>query len=279
MALYHLSGDEIGASKKKQAKKQAKKETKAKKKADKKTKPKKVAKVGLAPARASTIAVVELNLLKLATKLARVWKAPGGKTKLLATWKKFGGDPAHLQKAIAKGSKQTIGAQMGVVGATAIATATPIIIVLAKLISEFKAGGDDTEKKEFDQGVDQGVKDLANDPNVDKGDQNMPEGSDVALVKPKSGGDGGETPLGLNTNPISISFFILMMLFALRLTNPILVAISTPFALYAVIGFIVIPFSEFGIAGEKVKHISRKYFDVPARYFNSIINLFSHGKA
>jgi hypothetical protein len=269
MALHFLSGDAEMNGKKKN-------ETKPKGGASK-PKKKKVAKVALAPARASFLTVTELNLLNTGKKLARVWNAKGGKDRLIKWWTGIGGDPNKLKKAISKGSKQTIsGTQMGVIGTVAISTATALLIAVAPIIKEFKAGGDDKEKSDFDSGVAQGIKDLDSNPDVTKEDQDMPEGADVALVKPKKGGD---KVFGLHTNPISISFFLLMMIFGLQLTNPILVAISTPFALYALIGFIIIPFSEFGIAGEKFKAISRKYFDVPAQWFFSLINFFSHGKA
>lgn len=271
---YRLSEAEIGKSKKRE-------EKKAKKKSDKKSKPKKrkVAKVALAPARAAFLAVLDLNLLKTATKLARVWKQDGGKEKLNKFWSNFGGKPEKLQKAISKGSKETIsGDQMGVVGATALATASPIIIAVVKIIKEFKAGGDSKETKDFDSGVSNAVKDLKDDPDIEKKDQDMPEGADVALVKKKGGADDKETPMGMTTNPITISFSILLILMALRLQLPILQLIASPFALYAMIGFIVIPFSEFGIAGERIKKISRNYFDVPAKYFNSLLNFFSHEK-
>ena len=273
MALHFLSGDDQMNGKKKK-----KKESKPKGGATKpKTKTKKVAKVALAPARASFLAVTELNLLNMGKKLARIWNAKGGKDRLIKWWTGIGGDPNKLKSAIAKGSKQTIsGSQMGVVGTTAIATATALLIAVAPIIKEFKAGGDDKEKNEFDKGITQGMKDLQNDPDVTKEDQNMPEGSDVALVKPKKG---DQANLGLHTNPISISFFLLMMIFSLQLKNPILIAIATPFSLYAIIGFIVIPFSEFGIAGERIKKVTRAYFDVPAKWFFSLTNIFSHGKA
>ena len=276
MALHYLSGDTEMNGKNK-AKKQEKKQAKKDKKAAK-PKKKRVAKVALAPARASFLAVTELNLLKMGTKLARVWKADGGKDRLTKWWTGIGGNADKLKSAIAKGSKQTIsGSEMGVVGATAIATATALIIAVAPIIKAFKAGGDDKEKKEFDNGIEQGKKDLADDSDVTKSDQNMPEDKDVALVKKGSSPD--STPLGLNTNPITISFFLLMMIFSMQLQNKILVILSTPFILYAMIGFIIIPFSEFGIAGKRIQRISRKYFDVPAKWFFSLTNIFSHGKS
>lgn len=275
MALHFLSGDSSMNGKKK---------PKAAKKPKDKTKPKKVAKVALVPARAAFMAVIELNGLKLATKLERVWKAPGGKDKLTKMWLQFGGQPDKLKNAISKGSKEVIGSQMGVVLATAIATATPILIVAAKLITEFKAGGDAKEKKDFDSGVNQGMKDLSNDPDVTKDTTNMPDGKDVALVK-KGDSPDGTTNGSLATNPGTISIIIPMLISMMHLMNPVAVVIASIITCYCMIGILVIPFSEMGIAGEKIKKISRKYFDVPASWFNRSVNFISsrisniyHGK-
>lgn len=250
---------------KKSAKKAAKKTAKG-------TKPKKVAKVALVPARAAFMAVIELNGLKLATKLARVWKAPGGKDKLSKMWMQFGGQPDKLRAAIQKGSKEQIGSQMGVVLATAIATATPILIVAAKLITEFKAGGDDKEKKDFDSGVNQGMKDLANDPDVSKDTTNMPDGKDVALVK-----KGDETTnASLGTNPGTICFLI--CLFGSFFVHPVLRMIYAPFALYALIGWFFA--FEYNRDSSGWYHdLAKAYFDIPARWFHSLTNIFSHVKA
>lgn len=282
MALTYLSGDaDMGATAKKAAKKAAKAEKKTTKKAAKATakaekpKVKLVAKVGLVPARNAYLAAVELNLLNLATKLARTWKS-GGKDKINKLWVSMGGDPAKLKQAIIKGSKETIsGTSMGVVAATTLALAAPIIVATAKIISEFKGGGDDKEKKTFDDGVNQALNDLKKNPDATVTEQAMPEGADVAAIKKK---DDGTTPNALATNPVTISFIIPLLIASMHLTNPILYIIGSIITAYCVIGIVVIPFSEFAIAGQRIKLIARKYFDIPASWFNSFVNIFSHGK-
>jgi hypothetical protein len=208
MALHFLSGDdaEMGGKKNKAAKQQkkaakkathaakkaTKKATKAAKKAAKPHKTKKVAKVALAPARNAALAVIELNGLKLATKLVRVWNKPGGKDALLKKWQNLGGNGDKLKKAIIKGSKQSIsGDSMGIVLASALALAAPVIIILAAIIKAFKGGGDAAEASDFDKGVNGAVQDLSNDPSITKEDQTMPTDGVVALVKSLGGGGGG----------------------------------------------------------------------------------------
>lgn len=209
MALYYLSGD-IGMSKKNKKSRSEKKDERKQKKTSqskserKSTRKKKVAKIGLAPARAAFLAVVNLNGLKVATKLARIYKAPGGEAKLREFWAKFKGDFDKLKQAIAKGSKQTIaGDEIGVAIEVAIATALPIVIALAPLIKNFKAGGDANEMKDFDQGVNDG-KETLNSGDFETGYANMPEDSDLARSKKDEDGDdkgGGQasffSPVGL----------------------------------------------------------------------------------
>jgi hypothetical protein len=284
MTLHYLSGDdtEIGKSKKRKEKKEKRKEKKAKKKEDGKNKPKKIAKIGLAPVRGAFLTVTSLNLLKTGTKLARVWNKTGGKDALLTWWRKMGGDSDKLKKAISKGSKQTVsGDDMGIAIEIVLATATAALIAVAPLIKKFGAQGNDEEAKEYDEGIEKGKHTLATDPDFEKSVASMPEDADVALVKPgKVKDDDGATPLGLHTNPVTICFFMLIMIAGMKLENPILQLLSVPFSLYAMIGFVVIPFSEFGIAGEKIKTVTRKYFDIPSGWFGfNRKNIFSDGKA
>jgi len=287
MALYHLSGDdsEFGKSKakkearkeKKAGKKSGRKEKRAKKKAEGKGAGRKIAKVGLAPARAAFLTVVTLNVLKCATKLARVWNKPGGQSKLNTAWAKLGGKTDKLKNAIAKGSKQKIsGDEMGAVTETLIATATPIIIIMAKLIKEFKAGGDDEEKADFDKGVDEGVKTLAKSDEFEKGNATMPEGADVAALKgegaEKEKGE-GETKEGNLFSPVGFCFKTLLMLGFVHIENPFLLFLVTILTLYCLIGFFVIaPVMTFDILGFGSR--AKIYFVAP---FNFIKNIF-HGK-
>lgn len=279
MALHFLSGDAEMNGKKSKAKKSTKKEAKKTKKASK-PKVKKVAKVGLAPSRAAFLATIELNLLKIATKLARVWNKPGGKERLTKFWLNFGGDPEKLKAAIQKGSKQTIsGSEMGAVGATTAALAAPIIVAVAKIVSEFKAGGDDKEKKDFDSGVNQALNYLKNNPDANVTDQSMPDRADTALIKPK--GD-GTTNASLGTNPATICFLICLMIPLIiqqhNISNPVLLFIASFIMLYGMIGWLFIP-GYVGSFSGWYKNLSKTYFDVPAKWFYSLTNIFSHAKA
>jgi hypothetical protein len=207
--LNYLSGDDADTIGKKRggggggggAKKQQKQQKRATKKAARKSPEKKaakkekrkrvfkkVAKVAVAPARAAFLTAVNLNLLKLATKLVRVWQKPGGKEQLTKFWQSFGGDMAHLKKAIIKGSKQQIsGDGIGVVAATVLATATPIVVALVPIIKAFKAAGDGKEAQEFNEGVNDAKKDLAENEDVPKSTVSMPKNKDAGIVTDKSG--------------------------------------------------------------------------------------------
>ena len=104
MTLTYLSGQDIGRSAKGKAKQAARKESKAKVKAAPKGKErravrksegrgvvnvvKKVAKVQAAPVRLAFLAVVAINLLKIATKLAQAYKK--NPTAVQKFWQKFG---------------------------------------------------------------------------------------------------------------------------------------------------------------------------------------------
>lgn len=198
MSLHYLSGDEIsgkkksgskgsGSGSKKSGSKKVKK-SKAEKKQARKRVFKKVAKVGLAPARASFLLVTSVNGLRLAKLMAKVWRMPNGKETLTKFWSGFGGDINKLKQAIIKGSKQQIsGDQIGSAVATAVATATPIIVALAPILKAFKAHGSDKEAKEFDQGVEKGRADLNNDPDTEKSNVSMPKNKEVGIVTDKDG--------------------------------------------------------------------------------------------
>jgi len=128
-----------------------------------------VAKIGLAPARLAFIGVVKLNALKLAKRLAQAYQSsPQGAQELKDLWeKKFKGKWSDLRQAINQGANTSIsgskykagdivggqvlgtdgiwhdlkkGTRVGfVVSATAIATATPIIVAVIGLISKLKS--------------------------------------------------------------------------------------------------------------------------------------------
>lgn len=286
MALHYLSGDSIGATKKKAAKKAAKavkkaakKETKAAKKEEKKGKPKKVAVISLVAVRTAALTVINLNLLKTATKLARVWVKPGGKDDINRAWVKLGGDVNAIKKAIAKGSKQTIsGDDMGVAVETAIAAATPALIILAAIIKKYGAGGDSAEASEFDEGIQLGKETLDGDLDIKKGNVIIPGGGDVGLVP-----GGGDEPVAgsLGLNPATISCVLPLMISQTisgwEITYPVLYFIGTFINLYCVIGLLFAPFA-VGMFGDRLKAIALPYFSVPAEWvFYKPIN-FINGK-
>lgn len=198
--LVYLSGD-IGKNKKREDKKKKKKEEKAKKKAEKKSNPKhtprvlkKVAKVGLLPARGAYLTIVTLNTANMATKLARTWNN-GGKQKVIDTWVgKFQGDIEKLKEAIRKGSKlQVSGIGSVAVAATVAATAIPIVVAMRPLFQQFKAEGDETEKKGLAAFIANGIKTLGKSPDFEKGNVQMPDGEPVADLQAGDDGEGMST--------------------------------------------------------------------------------------
>ena len=205
MALEYLQG--LGAKKPKKVKKtkaqkvkktkaQKVKKTKEQKKEKRKKvfqKIKKVAKVGLAPARASFLLIVNLNALKLATKLAKLYKADN--QKLINFWTKLGGKTEALKKAIEKGSKQVLSGSgdLGIALEVALATATPLIIAVVKILKDMKITSP-TEQAEEDNAIDEGKEFLEKNPDIEKDKVSMDEDKDVA----KTSEDNEEGSTGLS---------------------------------------------------------------------------------
>jgi len=126
-----------------------------------------VAKIGLAPSRAAFLLLVNLNVLKVAKRLAQLYqKSPESAQDLKDIWtKKFKGDWEKLKKAINKGAKSSIsgkyktgdivggqilgpdniwrdikkGSSLGITQEAAIAAATPIIIAIIGLFAKYKS--------------------------------------------------------------------------------------------------------------------------------------------
>ena len=195
MSLSYLTGDDIGKGKKKSSsgggskKTKPAKKTKEQKKAGKKRVFKKVAKVAVAPARAAFLSVCKLNLLKISTKIVRVWKQPNGKEQLTKFWTGFGGNMDAFKKAVSQGAKDKIsGEKMGAVAATTvIATATPIIVALVPILKQFKAAGSPEEAQQFNDGVEDGKKALSENEDVPKSKVSMPQNKDSGIVVDKGG--------------------------------------------------------------------------------------------
>jgi len=189
MSLEYLTG--LGKAKKKKVKK-----TKAEKKEKRKKVFKKVAKVGLAPARASFLLIVNLNALKLASKLAKLYKIDN--QKLINFWTKLGGKTEALKKAIEKGSKVALSGSgdLGVALEVAIATATPLIIAVVKILKDMKITSP-TEQAEEDKAIDEGKELLEKSPDIEKGSAEMDKDKEVGITKDEGTSEGGA--FGLST--------------------------------------------------------------------------------
>jgi hypothetical protein len=283
MSLTYLSGDSIGAKRKRKSKRRGDKDKSSTSgrpiKGKKQRVKKKIAKIALAPARGAFLSAVSLNLFKLGTKLARVWNKPGGKDRLTKMWAdKFGGDIGKLKKAIAKGSKQNISGDQ--IGATAAVwdTALPVIIAIVPLIKELKAGGDQTEMKDFDSGIDEGKKTLSESPEFEKTLGEMPLDADTGVIK-KNGN--GETTQGSIFSPLGLYFKLPLILSLMNFENSVLLFIAGILSTYCIVGFILYPLSLINWEP------GRKFFDhyslSPLRIFRRVKNYFiirkslSHG--
>jgi len=185
MSLNYLSGidqmelDYLGGRAERKAKRAARKQKRDEKKAAGGGFLKKVAKVGLAPSRAAFITAVRLNVMKLASRLAKLYKT--NPKKFEDFWIKFGGKPSELKKIVEKGSKQSLGV-IDPATQSAIAAALPIITVLLKTLK----GEGITEGVSEDEdaaSVDAMKDELSADTDVQKDVATMPEETEVAKVK------------------------------------------------------------------------------------------------
>lgn len=143
--IQYLSGVEPGELGKR---KRTKAERKERRKKFLKNPLKAVKTIAVAPARAAFLLAVSLNVMKLAKRLAQGYKK--NPTKLTEFWKKLGGDEAKLKQAIEKGSKSKLTGNLGVIAESTIATATPIIIAVLKILKDIGADkqGDGDEDKD-----------------------------------------------------------------------------------------------------------------------------------
>lgn len=165
MSLYSISGigcedcgggcGYIGGRKKRAARK-------AKRKARKtgvNCKGARVKKIALAPARNAFLALVRLNVKKLALKLAANYKDPAKKLKLHQKWCKLGGDAKKLESAVMKayakykrkrgiiGYMDATDGQIGSV-ATLLAASVPILKALAPFLKTVLPGSKGAEAAE-----------------------------------------------------------------------------------------------------------------------------------
>ena len=154
-------------------------ERKAKRQQRRKEKGSRVAKIGLAPARAAFLKAVQLNAMKLAEKMARVYKKDS--VKLFEFWRKFGGDTEKLKQAIEKGIKSKLSG-IGVVGlAAGLSAALPIVTLFLKLLADMGLVSKQ-EISEDEAAVNEAKTNLELDDSTPKGNIEMPEGEDTALL-------------------------------------------------------------------------------------------------
>ena len=108
----------------------------------------KLAKVSLALPRGAFLTLLALGKalqktpikLNLAGEIAKVWGKKGAEIKKF--WYKMGGEPSALVKAINKAGKTNLSGNLGVVAtttiATTVATATPLIVKITKILGKAK---------------------------------------------------------------------------------------------------------------------------------------------
>jgi hypothetical protein len=154
------------------------------------TKKMNLATIPLAPSRTAFLGLVRLNALKLANKIVEAeMKSPG---KVQSLWKKLGGDWNVLKNTVNAGSKAGKLSGLGdPTVATAIASATPILVAVTKLLKELNIASG----KELEQGVEQGKADLESNPDVYKtAGVDVAEGSSgVTVSRPTSEASTTET--------------------------------------------------------------------------------------
>jgi hypothetical protein len=154
------------------------------------TKKMNLATIPLAPSRTAFLGLVRLNALKLENKIVEAeTKKPG---KVQALWKKLGGDWNVLKNTVNAGSKAGKLSGLGdPTLATAIASATPILVAVTKLLKELNIASG----KELEEGVEQGKADLESNPDVNKtAGVDVAEGSSgVTVSRPTSEASTTET--------------------------------------------------------------------------------------
>jgi hypothetical protein len=182
MSLHYLTGiDNMGRLSK--AERKAKRQARREERKESGGVLRKVATVGLAPSRAAFLAAVNLNVLKLGNRLAKLGKQ--NPKAFEDFWIKFGGTPSELKKAVQKGS----GVSLALDPATtaAISAALPIITVLLKTLKENRIA-DETTAAEESEALKSMQTDLENNPDVNKDVAAMPSGTTTGIIKAGGGG-------------------------------------------------------------------------------------------
>lgn len=197
MSLYSISGvgccgdapGYIGGKKRRAARKRYRKSVRKARRAKRKArkigincKGAKLKAVALAPARNAYLALIRLNVKKLAVKLAQATSTPEGRAKVHGKWCKLGGNGKKLQSAIDKAfakykrKRGIIGymdietAQIGSVAAI-LTAAAPIIAALAPLIQQFAPGSKAAEAAEAAEQVTEAVKSEVAPAEAEQGDE------------------------------------------------------------------------------------------------------------
>jgi hypothetical protein len=218
MALNYLSGiDQLNGKAERKARREARKDKREDKREERKESrgerrervKTKIAKIAVAPARGAFLLMVKANMLKLANKFVK--GATKDSDKLKKFWAKFGGNWEDLQKAIAKGSGQTISGywdkllsnsdknwnkQMvgeAVTLTAGLAVATPLLIAVATLFKELGVFDGKQDEEDLESSIDTGLDTIENDPNFEKQFVSTDGSSDV--YKTRSG-----QPTALKTN-------------------------------------------------------------------------------
>jgi hypothetical protein len=157
-----------------------------------------VAKVAASPARAAFLVLVKLNFLKLKDKLKKAQaKNPEG---LYRFWSKFGGSKTTIKNVISGYDPNNVGSLgLGAIGAlpavaAALATATPVLIAVAKFLKESGImAPKEKESEDMDIAIDQGKQDLLKDPDISKDFANEEVGQDEVKIVRQTGDPGGDS--------------------------------------------------------------------------------------
>lgn len=183
MALFYLSENQSEL-----AKKPKKKLFKGKLKEKLKGKGK-LKKFALAPARASFLALVRFNILRLAEKIKMAYdKSPND---VINFWKKLGGDWTKLKDAVNKGLKrkgkrisevqQELQDELGFSVAAAISSATPVLVAINKLFKSLniklfnkKKQKDENDEESPDEGQEENA-DTESEEETESEDETTPD--------------------------------------------------------------------------------------------------------
>jgi hypothetical protein len=226
MALNYLSGiDQLNGKAERKARREARKEKREdRREARKESRGErrervktKIAKIAVAPARGAFLLMVKANMLKMANKFVK--GATKDSDKLKKFWAKFGGNWEDLQKAIAKGSGQTISGYWDkllsksdknwnkqMIGepmtlTAALAVATPLLIAASTLFKELGVFEGKQDEEDLETSIDTGLDVIENDPNFEKQFVSTDGSSDVYKTR------SGSTPKSMTTKSTAGDWF------------------------------------------------------------------------